>query len=311
MLRFSKPLLSAQRQTLSSKQTFGLLRFYTSSHVEKCPEPSYDTGCTYCMPTDMSLFSERRNPNGTSPFSDKIVLLPTGTPADQWPSKVEFSPIGLPNQAQPPASFTSDFTRLRRKVLADDFPVSFIHTDASPSPSVSAQDGAASLILFPDNVYFPRVDADKAKDFMQAHLLPNSTGTSDSGVTFESQPAKTSHVLICGHAQRDARCGMMGPLLVDEFKKVLGDHSLLAENGEHGQETDLEDKWQVSLCSHIGGHVVSSEPILTIQRLKLTSTLDNYLVRWKRNNPKERNHWRLVRQRCPKPRSRNRPKVCA
>lgn len=221
----------------------------TNQHIAKCPSPSYDTGCTYCQPQDMTLFETRRDPNNTSPFFEKIVLLDSGTEASSWGSKVELVP----------GSFANDFAMCRRRVLSPEFPISLLHTDSTPSTETGKSSGLASLTVFPDNLHFPAVPKEHVEDFMQAHLLASSTGVSQSGISFESMPAKNSHILICGHAKRDARCGEIGPLLKNEFVKVLSDKQMLAKYGEDQEDDNAAtgDKWQVSLCSHVGGHVVS------------------------------------------------------
>lgn len=47
-------------------------------------------------------------------------------------------------------------------------------------------------------------------------------------------------VLVCTHARRDLRCGKLGPLIVDEFNRVI-------------QEKGLQDKVEVWGTSHFGG----------------------------------------------------------
>ena len=49
-------------------------------------------------------------------------------------------------------------------------------------------------------------------------------------------------VLICGHESRDRRCGVLGPILRDEFLRFL------PESDSHSGDQSL------ALVSHIGGH---------------------------------------------------------
>ena len=57
----------------------------------------------------------------------------------------------------------------------------------------------------------------------------------------------TPTILICGHGGRDQRCGVMGPLLRDEFRKQL------EKKGMQGE---------VGLISHIGGHKYAGNVII-------------------------------------------------
>lgn len=64
-------------------------------------------------------------------------------------------------------------------------------------------------------------------------------------------------VLICSHGGRDARCGTMGPLLQSEFKRLASESKvanslpkILQSVSEHG----TEEKFNIGLISHIGGH---------------------------------------------------------
>lgn len=267
----------------------------THTHIPRCPPPTYDTGCTYCTPPNVSsLFpgDTRKDLKNTAPYYAKLLLLDSGTPAHDWPSKVELLP----------GSFANEFLVNRRKVLKSDVPVSFLHTDGEPSKQVEmverekeagrkGQD--VSLTLFPDGLYFKCVNQKDAKAFMETYLLSNndakqdghdntiiahsknteneshgsSSSSSSSHVSFEPVPVQHSRILVCGHTQRDARCGAIGPLLAAEFRKVLGDKNLLFDSSNPSTSSTnnkaLEDeKWQVSLCSHVGGHVYAGNVII-------------------------------------------------
>ena len=81
-------------------------------------------------------------------------------------------------------------------------------------------------------------------------------------------------VLICGHGGRDGRCGVMGPVLREEFERQLPGEGfevlkgpieaspkeeLLLENGEH--QNDGKGA-RVGQISHIGGHKFAGNVIL-------------------------------------------------
>lgn len=94
-------------------------------------------------------------------------------------------------------------------------------------------------------------------EFIEHHLLPEEAGPvvanpftkqgADARVRiahpglWTEKPVSRDLVLICGHTQRDVRCGKLAPLLLAEFQRVLS-----RENLTSGVD--------VSLVSHVGGH---------------------------------------------------------
>lgn len=74
---------------------------------------------------------------------------------------------------------------------------------------------------------------------------------------------KSPVVLICGHGGRDMRCGLMAPVLEDEFRRVLlmkgftsaGSDNLVIDSPEHAH---------IGLISHVGGHKYAGNVIVYI-----------------------------------------------
>ncbi|XAR51912.1 hypothetical protein NMG60_11006708 [Bertholletia excelsa] len=58
-----------------------------------------------------------------------------------------------------------------------------------------------------------------------------------------------SHVFICAHANRDRRCGVCGPVLIEKFKEEI-------------QLRGLKDQVFVNACSHVGGHKYAGNIII-------------------------------------------------
>lgn len=75
-------------------------------------------------------------------------------------------------------------------------------------------------------------------------------------------------ILICGHASRDERCGILGPLLHSEFKRQLTKTGFRTDDDARlstyrpGAEQKLTAK--VGLTSHIGGHKYAGNVIIYI-----------------------------------------------
>lgn len=86
-------------------------------------------------------------------------------------------------------------------------------------------------------------------------------------------------VLICGHGGRDARCGVLGPVLRAEFERALAQEDVVVDNepvainldavsaGEEiqpGSEGSRAKKARVAVISHIGGHKFAGNVIIYV-----------------------------------------------
>lgn len=71
-------------------------------------------------------------------------------------------------------------------------------------------------------------------------------------------------ILICGHEHRDKRCGIMGPLLQSEFRRVLRGKgfSIPEEKADDGSVVDEPGHANLGLISHIGGHKYAGNVII-------------------------------------------------
>jgi (2Fe-2S) ferredoxin len=171
-----------------------------------------------------------------------------------------------------PGTFTQEFTRFKRKMLHPEYPVLVTSTNLTPPPldkanAVPKAKNFASGYLFPDGRYFRDIDIDKTPEFIKEHLVPKESEQVDgetpesANELFASEPLDHSLILICGHKQRDARCGEIAPLIVNEFRAVLERHGLL-----YGQQhaAASKNRYRVGICSHIGGHVYAGNVLIMI-----------------------------------------------
>jgi len=119
------------------------------------------------------------------------------------------------------------------------------NTDNDPSFSKGND-----VLLFPENILIKNVTTKQATDFYNKFLLPENDdiylGGDDPDFSIEKMPYKTV-IVICSHRRRDKRCGITGPLLKDEFNKILKEKGL-------DPETAHNDGVGVFLSSHTGGH---------------------------------------------------------
>ena len=74
-----------------------------------------------------------------------------------------------------------------------------------------------------------------------ANSKKRDTNIKINGDNFQEWDLEKDLVVICGHAKRDIRCGVLGPLLVDKFNQELATKS-------------IDDGAYVGEITHIGGH---------------------------------------------------------
>lgn len=113
---------------------------------------------------------------------------------------------------------------------------------------------------------------DKLSPIHKDRLLRNE----DQGkFLYGVRDVKDIMVLICGHGGRDMRCGVLGPVLRDEFERQLPKNDVQVLQGpvdigpEDNAKLLLEDQFQatrstarIGLISHIGGHKFAGNVIL-------------------------------------------------
>jgi len=70
------------------------------------------------------------------------------------------------------------------------------------------------------------------------------------------------HILICGHGERDSRCGILGPILQKEFEEKLRSSKYAPKSQSTTTTTTTHS--EVSQISHIGGHKFAGNVIIYI-----------------------------------------------
>lgn len=228
-----------------------IARRYFSKFVEKCP---IEIGCE-CnilreLPKDKPIDFDK-NLNGTSviPWKHLLILSHGFKSADEWPSKLEL----LPN------SLTNEMDLLKRKVVSPFHPI-MISNAILPSMTPGTKE---KVYLYPDNKMI-EFDIKDTKDFMHTYLVPleeemaqhesvynpfkktEAITREKKNIDFKEQDIKKDLILVCGHTQRDIRCGKIAPILVEQFNKTLKERRL-----------DVD----VGIVSHIGGHAYAGNVI--------------------------------------------------
>lgn len=174
---------------------------------------------------------------------------------------------------------------------------------STPSPREGLQ--SSSAYLFPSFKYIPhlpRVSFEHVDALAKAYILPEKLHSAHDGLSpihrdrltrseaYQNllvgvQDVQDILVLICGHGGRDARCGIIGPVLRDEFEAKLASQGFDVLQGPvqvgndglqkiEGGETNTERKpsARVGLISHIGGHKFAGNVIVYIPPTMKTAT---------------------------------------
>ncbi|PGG99352.1 hypothetical protein AJ79_08546 [Helicocarpus griseus UAMH5409] len=244
-----------------------------------CPEPTCTCAPTPKMPEGLEI-DYARDLNGTmAPYAQQLLI---STGQGDWRSRIEEDGVD------------SGWGMLGRGVkglvgrggrFADPYNNIMI-TNSSFSPSEPDNTQTASALLFPSFHYLPTIPLDPAslETFVHAFLLPAALHPAHSALPASQQSTMTRDttlqspasfpgltriqhsptILICGHGHRDQRCGIMGPVLRDEFRRVLGMKGLGVggDDGNGAGVIDAVGKANVGLISHIGGHKYAGNVII-------------------------------------------------
>ncbi|KAE9374065.1 hypothetical protein N431DRAFT_437610 [Stipitochalara longipes BDJ] len=252
-----------------------------------CPPSTCTCAPTPPMPAGLDI-DRAKNLNGTMAAYAEQVLICTGK--DDWTSRIEEENAG--------DNLAADIKELlgRGGVYSDPYHnVSVLNSSFPSSVPERAEIQTTSAYLLPSFKYvpfLPRVSFDSVQALVKGYLLPTKLHPAHEGLSpihrdrllrSESQgrflygvrEVEDVLVLICGHGGRDGRCGVMGPVLREEFERQLPregfrvlkepvevspnkeeEKALLGERKEEGKGA------RVGLISHIGGHKFAGNVIL-------------------------------------------------
>ncbi|CAF4980938.1 unnamed protein product [Rotaria sp. Silwood1] len=126
----------------------------------------------------------------------------------------------------------------------------------------------ADWYLFPDQIKLHNVHIKQIKDIVQKLFVNDQSiiKIKDKTKTIEEQLKQNNHlpvfyenvkceklhglwILVCCHYQRDQRCGVIGPILVDEIENFV-------------RKTDRTDDVHCLKISHVGGHRFAGNVII-------------------------------------------------
>jgi len=181
---------------------------------------------------------------GTCSFHTVHAFVISDTPAFSWPSKWEDTP-GLPAalskalKASAPKGGGAQTAKAKVKLTA-----------ASASSAAGLYDQAGDILVFPERI---RVRGCRSEDAsaLAAWLLAGAPKDSVPSLVHEPISRRQHQLFVCAHTQRDKRCGVIGPAIVDVLTSELVRRDL----------THVP----VRMCSHIGGHKYAGNVILFAQ----------------------------------------------
>jgi len=204
------------------------------------------------IPTLLAMKINQSKPllGTVKPYGIQLVLS-TGT--FDWEAKIE----------KTDGTFANVISK-ELKSKKDSLPSKVLLT-AGSSTSSSNDPNILDILVFPSMIRFNSVHKDQISSWISSGLfsLPSSDpSSSSSSPSQESSPSsitpssfpfdkldKKTYVLICTHKKRDKRCGVIGPMLVDEFQRILR---------EKGMDQDVG----VLGVSHFGGHKFAGNVIV-------------------------------------------------
>ncbi|KAL5332349.1 Sucrase/ferredoxin-like-domain-containing protein [Aspergillus crustosus] len=253
-----------------------------------CPDPSCSCPPAPIMPEGLPL--DHDHPlNGTMAAYAQQIVICTGQ--KDWTSRIEDDGKG-----QSWGELVRGLKSLmgRGGPYADPFNnIMVTNSSLPPSSAEQSSSNAASAFLFPSFRYFPSIPvnvSDPSKiginlpTFVRAYLLPTQLSPmtetlpeprhSDllrkpelaaelpDAVNLKYSPV----ILICGHGGRDMRCGVMAPILEEQFRTVLESVGIFTPAGTDSGNFDGPDRAHIGSISHIGGHKYAGNVIIYIPR---------------------------------------------
>lgn len=255
------------------------------STVDTCPEPTCGCAATPAMPEGLPLDREGPMKGAIAGYAEQVLVC---TGHNHWPSRIEEESSGdnlaadLKELFGRGGTYSDPFHNI--SVLNASFPSSL-----PPRPEVQS----TSAYLLPSFKYvpfLPRVSFDSVQALAKGFLLPTKLhGAHDGlspihrdrltrkdayqGLLFAVQDVRDVLVLICGHAGRDARCGIMAPVLKDEFEEKLHREGFDVLHGPvqiglddapriEGESGEEKTAARVGMISHIGGHKFAGNVII-------------------------------------------------
>jgi hypothetical protein len=136
--------------------------------------------------------------------------------------------------------------------------------------NLKSNNASTTVYMFPRFKVVAIKNSEQTMQTMSDSMSKNLLSASLDSSSF--QDVKEVVILICGHGNRDSRCGIMGPLLQAEFEKSLA-HSGVNVHRPTDPANHSKTKSVINLeatsalvgqISHVGGHKFAGNAIIYI-----------------------------------------------
>ena len=267
------------RSSYSTRLGFPPLH-HTYATVELCPSPT----CACAETPDLEIDRVKPLKNTISPHRCHLVV---HTGRADWAKRIE-DDKQKPNIAKTLKALLGPkgpFYDVRSSESVHFLPMKLTRFQAT-SDSVMVTNSSAQPVgtvsIFPGGKIYKLDNYSGAEsDFIKTVLVPQSTGSKPSGRWTSNEQNTQVYtepvILICGHGTRDSRCGVLGPLLRDEFVRQVN---------EHWASQVLTSRPEVEIISHIGGHVFAGNVIIYFPDALLHHGLSGKVIWYGRVEPK-------------------------
>jgi len=181
-----------------------------------------DAKCGFCRPE----IKEKKSPVANSIHEYKRhFFICTGISYDKWPSKVYTANESLEKFSQSVKKFEKN-ERAPAIINCTDIP--------------SADSDSFDMIVFPENVKFVGLNNQTVEQVLTYFQdFDGITANFPSNIKVETLSSK--YLFVCAHAQKDARCGYCGPILMDDLRNEIS-------------KRNLDNDIKVFGTTHVGGH---------------------------------------------------------
>lgn len=212
------------------------------------------------MPSGLDIDYKRQLKGSVAPYTDHL-LIHTGT-AD-WPSRIE-------DDARFPLA--AELKTALKKEIVKSLPARPANVLVSNSSIASEEEVVVSLMK--GGLHIGLKEGQNVQELVDAILSPVPMGEMSAeslksmiAGKFVSSEISEVTIFICGHGGRDERCGIMGPLLQDEFADTLSRGNVSVERTPIilSKRSPAADA-RIGLVSHIGGHAFAGNVILYIPK---------------------------------------------
>ncbi|KAI3402347.2 AIM32 [Candida oxycetoniae] len=237
--------------------------------VESVPAPTYNTGCTFCQPTfppDKQInFDQNLNKSSRIPAKHVMVLTTKDNKMEHFESKIEnwkgtlSNEIGKLKHKVPIAEGTSVSSIVLQNhdtVLQEEFGINHYSNPQHQLVFLYPDMKAIKFdIMYTDQFitkYIPQTQKTtvfnpfkkkrvEEEEEEEEEMRKPAQEINVDDANFQETMIDKDLIVTCGHAKRDIRCGLLGPLITNEFDKVL-------------RKEGIRDDSYVGEITHIGGH---------------------------------------------------------